>query len=99
MASIWIKNTKGEPSASLTMVVVAFVVVTLWLVVWLIVAPLGVPMPAFEVTTAMGYLMPLLTLYFGRRWTSDGTKVSGEGVGESQGTGASTGTSSETAKK
>lgn len=78
----WIKNSKGEPSASLTMSLVAFISVTTWLVAWLIATPFGVPVPTFDAATAMAYLSPILALYFGRRWTSDSGKVTAEGVGE-----------------
>jgi len=79
---IWIKNTEGEPSASLTMSVISFVTVTFWLLAWLIASPFGVPVPAFDAATAMAYLSPILALYFGRRWTSNNGKVTAEGVGE-----------------
>jgi len=64
------KNTAGEPSASLTMALIAFLVVTLWLLIWLIATPLGAAIPEFDAGTAMTYLMPILTLYFGRRYTA-----------------------------
>lgn len=78
----WIKNTQGKSSASLTMALIAFIAVTLWLLVWLIATPFGVPVPIFEAGTAMAYLSPILALYFGRRWTSDNGRVVAEGVGE-----------------
>jgi hypothetical protein len=78
----WLKNTKGEPSASLSMSVIAFLVVTLWLLAWLIATPLGAPIPIFDAATAMAYLSPILALYFGRRWTSDNGRVTAEGSGE-----------------
>ncbi len=78
----WIKNTEGKPSASLTMSIISFLTVTLWLLVWLIATPFGAPVPAFDATTAMAYLSPILALYFGRRWTSNNGKVTAEGVGE-----------------
>jgi len=78
----WIKNSQGKPSASLTMSLVAFITVTLWLLVWLIATPFGAPVPIFEAATAMAYLSPILALYFGRRWTSDNGRVTAEGVGE-----------------
>lgn len=66
---MWIKNTSGQKSASLTFVSVAFSVVTLWLLVS-IVSKIGhIEIRQFDAATAMGYLTPLLALYFGRRWT------------------------------
>lgn len=80
---IFIKNTEGQPSASLTMTLVAFIVVILWFVVWVIGAGFGLPVPPFEASTAMGLLGPLLTLYFGRRWSSNASgQISGTGSGE-----------------
>lgn len=66
---MWIKNTSGQKSASLTFVSVGFAVVTLWLLVS-IVSKIGhLEIREFDSGTAMGYLTPLLALYFGRRWT------------------------------
>jgi hypothetical protein len=48
---------------------VGFTVVTLWLLVS-IVSKIGhIEIRQFDAGTAMGYLTPLLALYFGRRWT------------------------------
>lgn len=70
----WIKDTTGSPSASLTFATIGFFVVTLWLVVS-IVSKIGhIDIRQFDGGGAMGYLTPLLALYFGRRWT-DGTKI------------------------
>jgi hypothetical protein len=66
---MWIKNTSGQKSASLTFVSVGFTVVTLWLLVS-IVSKIGhIEIRQFDAGTGMGYLTPLLALYFGRRWT------------------------------
>lgn len=64
----WIKNTKGEPSASLTLAFTTWVVVMLWMVSsiyltgWIAITP-------FEASEAMIVLTPLLGLYWGRRKT------------------------------
>lgn len=80
---IFIKNSEGKPSASLTMTLVAFISVILWFAAWIIGTGFGLPIPPFDAATAMGLLGPLLTLYFGRRWTSnDAGQISGEGLGE-----------------
>ena len=68
---LFIKNSDGKPSASLTMTTIAFFLVTLWLLVWVVGVSFGLPVPPFDATAAMTYLTPLLTLYFGRRWTSN----------------------------
>lgn len=68
---MWLKNTSGQKSASLTFASVGFTVVTLWLLVS-IVSKIGhIEIRQFDAGTAMGYLTPLLALYFGRRWTDD----------------------------
>ena len=66
---MYLKNKNGERSVSLTMVVVSFGVVTGWLVLWLVLASFGLTIPAFDATTAMAYLSPILMLYFGRKNT------------------------------
>jgi hypothetical protein len=66
---MWIKNTSGQKSASLTFVCVAFTVVTLWLVVSIISKIGHIEIRQFDAAGAMAYLTPLLALYFGRRWT------------------------------
>lgn len=66
---MYLKNKDGQRSVSLTMVVVSFGVVTGWLVLWLVLASFGLTIPAFDATTAMAYLSPILMLYFGRKNT------------------------------
>lgn len=63
----WIKNTSGEPSASFTMMIIAFAAVTLWLVLSIVdkVGPFAIR--PFSGTDAMAYLSPLCALYWGRR--------------------------------
>ena len=67
---IFLKNTDGKPSASLTMMIVGFLIVTCWLLFWVGGRAFGLPVPEFDATSAMAYLTPLLGLYFGRRYTS-----------------------------
>ncbi len=66
---MWLKNTAGQPSASLTFAFIGFIVVTLWLVVSIIAKVGNFEIRQFDSGSAMGYLLPLLALYFGRRWT------------------------------
>ena len=66
--NFWIKNTKGEKSASLTLAVVAFVVVMLWMVLSIFTIP-GILIAPFDASEAMMVLTPLLGLYWGRRNT------------------------------
>lgn len=67
--NIWIKNTKGEKSASLTLVMVAFVIVMFWMVVSIFINPFGFEVMPFDASEAMMVLTPLLGLYWGRRNT------------------------------
>lgn len=74
----WVKNSKGEASASVTFLTIAFVVTTFAYVaaVFEKIGPLVVR--PFDAGACGAYFIPLLTLYFGRRWTdakfSDGPK-------------------------
>lgn len=66
---IWLKDTAGYPSVTVTFVTIAFWVTTFWFVVS-IVHKLGpVEFRAFDPAAASAYLGPLLALYFGRKWT------------------------------
>jgi len=75
----YLNSSSGQPSASLTMAMLSFVLTTAWLVFWVVGTTFGLHVPQFEATVAMGYMGPLLGLYFGRRWTekdsSDGSVV------------------------
>jgi hypothetical protein len=67
--ALLLKDSDGKPSVSFTMVFTTFCVCLLWLTVSIINIQ---HIRAFDVTTASGFLSPLLALYFGRRWTKDG---------------------------
>ena len=69
--SYWIKNTEGKPSASLTLVMVAFTIVMLWMTLSIFVNPFGIATVQFNASEAMIVLSPLLATYFGRRYTHD----------------------------
>jgi hypothetical protein len=80
---LWVKNTSGQKSASLTFVVVGFVVVTLWLLASIVSKVGHIEIREFDSAGAMGYLTPLLALYFGRRWT-DGKNTLDTDPGQTQ---------------
>jgi len=65
----WIKNSKGEASVSVTFLTVAFGVTTLAYVgsIFEHIGPIA--LRPFDVGACSTYFVPLLTLYFGRRWT------------------------------
>lgn len=66
-------QSDGKKSASFTMMVIGFVVVTLWLLVSIFEEIAGIQIRAFSSTDAMAYFTPLTLLYFGRRWTDKGS--------------------------
>lgn len=66
-----LKNSAGNKSASYTMMIVAFVVVTLWLLVSIVAKVGNIEIRAFSGSEAMSYLTPILALYWGRRWSED----------------------------
>lgn len=66
---LYLKNKNGEHSVSLTMAVISFTVVTLWLTLWVILTAFDLTIPPFDATSAMAYLSPILMLYFARKNT------------------------------
>lgn len=62
-----LKNTDGQKSASFTMMIVAFVIVSLWLVISIVAKIGSVEIRPFSGSEAMAYLTPMLALYWGRR--------------------------------
>lgn len=65
----WMKNSKGEASASLTFMSVAFVVTTLVYILSIFETLGPITIRNFDVAAAGVYFVPLLSLYFGRRFT------------------------------
>lgn len=66
-----LKNSAGTKSASYTMMIIAFTVVTLWLLVSIVAKVGHVEIRPFSGSEAMAYLTPILALYWGRRWMED----------------------------
>ena len=64
-----LKQSDGRPSASFTMMIIAFAVVTLWLLVSIVEEAFGLTIREFSGAEAMSYFTPIATLYFSRRWT------------------------------
>lgn len=63
------KQSDGRPSASFTMMIIAFTVVTVWLFVSIVEQAWGLHIRQFSGAEAMSYFTPIATLYFSRRWT------------------------------
>jgi hypothetical protein len=69
------KGSDGKPSASFTMMSIGFFVVTLWLVLSVFekLGPLSIR--PFSGAEAAAYFVPLLSLYFGRKFTDKNGNV------------------------
>lgn len=65
----WIKNSSGKSSASVTFAFISFWVTTLLYVLSSIKSCGEIEFREFDSTAVGTYLIPILTLYFGRRWT------------------------------
>lgn len=72
----WIKNSKNEPSASLTFAVIAFTITMIHMTLSIIVNPFGLAITPFNASEAMVVLTPIMALYFGRRFTDAKEKES-----------------------
>jgi len=70
----WIKDTKGYGSVTVTMVFVAFWVTTLAYIASIVEKVGGVSIRSFDVGACSAYFIPILTLYFGRKWTDSNAK-------------------------
>jgi hypothetical protein len=66
---LWIKDSAGYPSITVTFVTISFWVTTLayMLSIFEKIGPVNIRQ--FDSTAATAYFVPLLGLYFGRRWT------------------------------
>lgn len=80
----WLKDDKGRPSITATIVMIAFIVTTGAFVLSVIppVTVLGhvLAFKAFDVAACGAYLAPILALYGGRKWTDKhyDTKATGD---------------------
>lgn len=74
----WLRNTKGKPDAALTMMVLAFLTVTASYVASVVgeidIKSIHLVFEEFNVSYATTVLIPLMSLYFGRRWTDANAK-------------------------
>ena len=67
---MWLKNSAGEKSATVTLMWIAFLVTTVSYVLSMFEELGGVKLRPFDVGATSTYFIPILTLYGGRRWTS-----------------------------
>ncbi len=70
-----LQNSDGKPSLSFTMVYTTFAASLLWFTLSIFKIP---HVKDFDVTTASGFLTPLMALYFGRRWSDSKSSQSEE---------------------
>lgn len=70
----WIKDTRGYGSVTVTMIFISFWVTTLSYLMSIVekLGPLTVR--PFDVAACSAYFIPILTLYFGRKWTETKSK-------------------------
>jgi hypothetical protein len=66
---LWIRDTKGYGSVTVTFVTIAFFVTTLAYVLSIVEAVGPVAIRPFDVAACSAYFIPVLTLYFGRKFT------------------------------
>ena len=65
----WINNTVGKPSKSATFATVAFFTTTAAYMASIFEKIGPVSLRQFDAAACSSYMIPILTLYFGRRWT------------------------------
>lgn len=66
---LWIKDSKGYGSVTVTFATVAFWVTTVSYVMSMVEKIGPVSLRPFDVAACSAYFIPILTLYFGRKWT------------------------------
>lgn len=70
ITSFWINDTTGNPSMSATFAIISFTITTAVYVVSIFEKIGTVNIRPFDAGAASAYLIPALSLYFGRRWTT-----------------------------
>jgi hypothetical protein len=65
----WIRDSTGHGSVTVTFVTVAFWVTTLAYILSMVESIGPVPIRPFDVAACSTYFIPILTLYFGRKFT------------------------------
>jgi small neutral amino acid transporter SnatA (MarC family) len=71
MKLILFKDGRNRASISYNMVAATFIILSLWLLSWVILSPFGIAIPAFDVAIASGWFAPILAFYSLRRYTKD----------------------------
>lgn len=65
----WMRDSSGHRSVSVTLLIVSFIVTTVAFVLSIFekIGPLSIR--SFDVAACSSYFIPVLTLYFSRKWT------------------------------
>jgi len=79
---MWIKNSDGDKSATVTLMWIAFIVTTIAYIAGMFVQIGPVVFRQFDVGAASTYFIPILTLYGGRRWTNAKYSVNNGGLSQ-----------------
>lgn len=69
VSKFWINDTNGNPSMSATFATIAFFTTTVVYVLSIFEKIGDVSFKVFDAAACSSYLIPTLSLYFGRRWT------------------------------
>lgn len=73
ISDVWVISTDGKPSISATFAVVAFFATTAAYVASIFETVGSVTFRSFDTAACGAYMVPILSLYFGRRWTEKGS--------------------------
>tara|TARA_Y100000310_G_scaffold345054_1_gene461442 strand:- start:1825 stop:2106 length:282 start_codon:yes stop_codon:yes gene_type:complete len=79
---MWIKNSDGDRSATVTLMWIAFIVTTIAYIASMFVQIGPVVFRPFDVGATSTYFIPILTLYGGRRWTNAKYSVNNGGLSQ-----------------
>jgi len=84
---LWIKNGSGRSSVSVTLLSVSFIATTFAYVASIFerIGPLSVR--TFDAGACSAYFIPILTLYFGRKYTEAKFRTSSDESATTEGTG------------
>jgi hypothetical protein len=66
---MFLKDSNGNKSASLTMLIISFSILMIWLSLSIFKKIAGIEIREFDAGAAMALLTPIAGLYFGRRFT------------------------------
>ena len=74
VSKLWIIGTDGKASVSATFATIAFLATTAAYVASIVEAYGELKFRPFDVAACGAYMVPILSLYFGRRWTEKSSK-------------------------